>query len=269
VRALFVALTVGCSYPDFAFEAPPAVDSATVDSTAPDTIVDAPCDLPIGSAKHACANPIPRFTGEAMCGVTATFLDVKTAAAVDPTPLSRTVTDRAEIRAAWTAEAFHVRARVFDANISVVPLGALDIYNGDSVEVFLAPNAPSTGRYADDHGIQIDVSPPSGTIPARSVIYLGSTTKGPADPAIYSARLTDDGYEIELMIPWALVGGAPPTAGSTIAVDFAVNDDDDPEKPDHVWYAMEKKAVTGSTPCGASLQPSCDTRTFCTTTLSK
>lgn len=264
MRAVAIVLTLGCSYPEFAFGVAP--DAAT-DSTAIDTAMDAPCALPVGGAKLACTS-IAKLTSPSLCGVTATYLDTKNAAAVDPAPPPM-ATDHAEIHAAWSPDALHVRARVFDAKIAVVPEGGLDIYNGDSLEVFVTPAAPKTGNYSDDHALQIDVAPPSGTIPGRAVIYLGGSTKGPADPAIYSVRLIDGGYEVEVRIPWMLVGGAIPTAGSTIGIDFAVNDDDDAaKKGDQIWYVMEKKAVMPPTSCGTNIQPSCDTRTFCTTTLS-
>lgn len=90
----------------------------------------------------------------------------------------------------------------------------------------------------------------------------------------------DGGYELELFVPWTLLGRAtPPASGDQIAVDLAVQANDDPASrtppfdvtdPIKTGIAFWKNLpVTGAASpcCGSEAFTSCDTRTWCTPTL--
>lgn len=297
MRALLLAMIGGalggCGYPAFGFASDGAVD-ASVDvadasdaagdvDAAVDTAVDAAdasdasCDLPVAgdlavctSLPHLKAFQVVDGVPSEFCGVPATVVDASNAALTVPSPLPAPLpSEKMLVRAAWSSGGVQLHVHVDDASIRVVPDGRTDLFQGDSVEIFASGVAPTSGSYVTDHAVQIDIAPPSGTTPARSQVYAQTDTKGPLDSSFWAARLVPGGYELEVRIPWSMLGGVSPAGGATIGFDVALNVDYDATKDASVaWFAMASRAVSGASMCGTDVRPACDSRTFCVPTLS-
>jgi hypothetical protein len=170
---------------------------------------------------------------------------------------------RVHMKVAWSAAGLHAFVAVDDPVIIVDP-GATTLYQGDSIELYLAGFGKLTGKYdtTNDVGaIQIVIAPPNGAAPAHSQIFLTSTPSGPLDSTKYAAVLTASGYAVEVAIPWSDLHGMGIKSGSTVGFDIAVNSKWD-AATEHVFSVWRRK-VPPMTSCGGDASPSCDDRVWC------
>jgi hypothetical protein len=229
---------------------------------------------------NPCSAPIPRFNGTQMvdgnaddfCDVPITTLSLASAALsignTAGTP------HRADIRVAWSETALHVHAAVTDPNVLVQAPN--DSWSGDSLDVYIAASGNVTGSLSLDDAWQVILAPPStdGSIAASAMRY-------PAIEAISSGfanTLTDDGYAVELLLPWP--GGAVLASGAAVMLNFALNvreqacDGTDLNSCRQYYGAFFAGAAGSPSDCdnytllsGRSAEPWCDDRTWCPTTL--
>lgn len=123
---------------------------------------------------------------------------------------------RAAVHAAWSATAIHVHVRV-DKAAAVVPNDAGELYKGDAIELFFGNVEAPTGSLDADHTVTIIVAPPEaqgGT---------GSLTASKVFNGAWVTRLDAAGYDVELSMPWTLLGGALPAEGRTIVWNFGLD----------------------------------------------
>jgi hypothetical protein len=278
--AVAIALgTPSCSFPNFDFRATEAPLDATIDAPA-DTAPVKPSCPGGGAGGDACAR-IPRFagvqkvdgSGDELCALSLTTFDKRTAAFNSPDPPPADVDPRVEVRAGWSAEGLHLHVHVIDARVVVVPPEGKVLHFGDSIEVYAAGFVPTAGDYDDktDVGaVHVIVAPPGPAIGTRAYLYTSRYDFLPAalSPSSFAGRLVDDGYEIELRLPWTLLTrGTFPKAGESIGFDLSVNAKDDPSRPQrslqstlgYRTVAVPAESCTEVTPA----QPYCDDRTWC------
>jgi hypothetical protein len=181
--------------------------------------------------------------------------------------------ERVTFRAAWSPDAFHIHIHVDDPFLYIND-DTTKIWDGDSVEVFVANSTTFSGRFdgvVDGGALHVGVVPPSVSSPApRAVIYVdppGTGYRYPLDARLYTARLVPGGYEAELILPWK-PSTAPPVAGGSIGFQFAINAEDAPKPPG----AQNGRQLTANLPMRAVDSPGCglvwcDDRTWCRPTL--
>lgn len=172
------------------------------------------------------------------------------------------------IRAAWSERGVHVHAHVQDP--AVVVAAGDDVAQGDSLELYLAATSELTGPFdgvRDGGAYQVILAPPAGGHPTRATVYLHPAkaveTSEPLDPSRFAGRLVQDGYEIEVLLPWRT---AAPAAGTTIGFDVGLNVNDDPATPRRAFqFAIANLPVVDASNCTADVgpQPFCDDRTWC------
>jgi len=214
--------------------------------------------------------------GDEFCDVAPTVLLAEKGAYVHPSPPPKSQV-AASIRVAWSNAALHVHVHVDDAHVLVAPMDrSLDLWNGDSIDLFVSGRWPLDGRYdptSDPHTHFLTVAPPSvdGTIPARATIRDTASHATVLLPSeMWAARLVPQGYDVELRVPWSWLGSTP-AAGKEIGIDFALNVDDDATKAGReMWSLLGLRAppTWPASPCSApNYLPWCDDRTWCSVTL--
>jgi len=160
---------------------------------------------------------------------------------VDGTPAPDDADDlQGQWRAAWDDTNLYLLIEVTDDvvnddNESGDAFGVSD----DSPEVYLdldnsgntaSENGPANCFY-DDNDVQL--------IFEDGITYLGYCNEGGANsgddvPGVTFAEVsTDDGYRVEVSIPWTSVASLTPVAGDVIGIDVHINDDDDGSGRDH------------------------------------
>lgn len=241
-----------------------------------------PCPVLVGN--DACAT-VPRFTastqvvdgiGDEFCDVPAMVFDVSEC----PTLLRVTVADpaempeRATLRIAWSSDAFHLHIHVADPQVIVNPDPAR-LWDGDAVELFIAgPSAGGlTGSYngSNDGGaIQIVLAPPGAGFPTRGQAFFNPGgnvhTNAPISSSIYAGRLVDDGYELELRLPWVAFAD-PAIPGALMGFDVAISTQKDADVGRQLQCIISDVEVDGTEACdfprNRPAEPYCDDRTWC------
>ncbi|MBK7395771.1 MAG: hypothetical protein IPJ34_05555 [Myxococcales bacterium] len=289
-----------------------AVDTG-VDSTPGDTGVvpdaETGTTCPIKTGGDLCAKvakytfPDPQVVdgvGAEFCDVPATTFVLKDG--VVPTGVTKSLLPtKVQARLAWSSQGVHAHFHVDDAEVVALPL---QFYSADEVQLFLGGSTPLYGEFSptskDKGFMSIRMTPPSPVplgIPGSteapaamaSVSYLYKKPSASfctnaavplLAPAKFAGRVVPGGYELELFVPWTLLGRATaPTSGDQIAANLGVGANDDPASrtppfdvtdPVKAGFAFWKNLpVSGAASpcCGGEAFTSCDTRTWCTPTL--
>jgi polyisoprenyl-teichoic acid--peptidoglycan teichoic acid transferase len=131
--------------------------------------------------------------------------------------------------AAWDDLFLYLAVRVKD-NVFVQTATGANLYKGDSLEVWLDIDPGSRTQALTEHDFQLGISPGNlAQPPAKAEAYLWRPTDqahAVTDSRI-GARLTPDGYDLEVAVPWSTFHIVP-FAGEGFAVTLALNDDDLP-----------------------------------------
>lgn len=273
-----LAVVVSCGFPTFDFratEAPADAGADTAQGTRP--------SCPTGSGGDAC-NHIPRFTGtqridgfgDELCALPVSAWDKRTTPFQIPTPPPAEVDPRVELRVGWSNVGLHIHVHVVDTTGVIVVPPEVAVSESDSVEIYASGFLPTGGDYDDvtDVGAtHVILTPPGAGLAARANIF-DSRYDHPAvalSPSLYAARIVDDGYEVELQLPWTLLtrGTAPPTSGAGIGFDVALNKDraSDKKRILQTFLGYRTDPVTPSSCNTFKLEPWCDDRTWCVPTL--
>lgn len=134
-----------------------------------------------------------------------------------------------EFKASWDNEYLYLGVLVRDTQFAQTASGA-QLFNGDSIELLLdtdlAGDMGTDDLNADDY--QLGFSPGNlvgaGTLP-EAYLWAPTDREGPLDAALVDARLTDDGWMIEIAIPWETLGGVP-AAETVMGILVSVSDND-------------------------------------------
>jgi hypothetical protein len=144
------------------------------------------------------------------------------------------------------------------------------LWHGDAIELFASGFTPLTGSFAagsDTGALQVIAVPP-GSAPAQANLYLNAVLVEAFDPSRFAARLTSDGYDVELEIPWSELHGTP-APGVQIGFDYGIDVRGTGAASSAPWVQalLGLNAQATSTCAPKASHPSCDDRTWCTPTL--
>lgn len=212
--------------------------------------------------------------GDEFCDVPAFHLNAETAKTLGKVLVGHaTPTEDATIKVAWSDAGLAVFIDVADASVqSVNPVAAnlaIDkVYQGDSIELFLASSSAVKGFPGSD-GNALHI-----TIPAEGpAVVVKTTSEGITHTAWANAQYkqlkTSTGYAIEAQIPWP---GSVPNTGSLVRFDIGLNSADksfggvDDMRDGQLIYYVGQVA-TSSCQASDGTVPFCDDRTWCTTLL--
>ena len=212
--------------------------------------------------------------GDEFCDIPAFHLNAETAKALGKVIASHaTPTEDATIKVAWSAAGLAVFIEVADASVQTVSSVAANqaiekVYQGDSIELFLASSSDAKGfPGADSNTLHI-------TIPADGPAVVVQTTSTGVTHTAWAASQykqvrTAAGYAIEAEIPWP---GNAPTTGALVRFDIGLNSADksfggvDDMRDGQLLYYLGQVA-TSSCQASDGTVPFCDDRTWCTTLL--
>ena len=180
--------------------------------------------------------------------------------------------ERVTLRAGWSDVALHVHVHVDDPSIN--PDSSATLWNGDNVQLFVAPTDILTGTYTgteDGGAIHVLISAPSATDVSRAtVIYQnGVSTNTPFVTGVFAGHRVTGGYEIEAQLQWLPVAN-PRHSGARIGFDLVVGAASDPSQGLALEGGLANLAVSAASPAcdlGGRVQPGCDDRTWCTPVL--
>ncbi len=140
-------------------------------------------------------------------------------------------------RALWNWEALYVLVQVTDESLTNDSGGGGNKWNDDSVEIYVdGDNSKASSMGADDHqytfwwGNEVYEEPSAYAHGAPSIVGIE-----------YAVKTTDDGYMLEVKLPWMSIMGQAPTPGQEIGFDVWINDDDDGSGRDSQisWYSTD------------------------------
>jgi hypothetical protein len=239
----------------------------------PDTLPVDNCakgGAPCSALAHFTGTQIVDGVDDEFCNIPSFELGFSPVAAggkiIENNGTGKSYAERAVARIAWDAAGIHAFIRVYDSTFKPAP--STELWNGDGIELFFSSSTSVTGlTYNDSNTLHVIVSPPIAQI-SRDSSSTGTQTSLPASQFVAGTEAT--GYFVELNLPWP--GAAPADAqikfdlqlnaadGTTGASDQYVRD------AQSVLYLGSYSSTTTS--CSTtSVQPFCDDRLWCTTTL--
>lgn len=295
------AIPDGTSIFDADVEDSTAVDSTVADAKVDSTIVDAKVDTAVppdtkpdvlpdvrdadAPADAGCKAPTPTAnpcseiahlealaTGQTMDGRADDFCDVpyidydnSKGVIHDPDPVPPALQTTVRIRVAWSSYGLHAHVSVNDPKIQVVGASEVNLWQADSVEMYVAGYDALTGQFdgvtKDIGAAQMIFAPAAGATPTRAMYFYLGTAKGSPPGDRWFHRATTGGYELEIKLPWADLkptSMAAPVAGKKIALSWGHNNKHDDAKVFSVFR------VKSPGPAGSCTQPFCDDRWWCT-----
>ena len=180
--------------------------------------------------------------------------------------------ERVTFRAGWSDVALHVHVHVDDSSINPDPSSTL--WNGDNVQLFVAPTDNLTGTYTgteDGGAIHVLISAPSAADVSRAIVIYqnGVSTNSPFVTGSFAGHRVTGGYEIEAQLQW-LPAANPRRSGARIGFDLLVGAASDPSQGLALEGGLANFPVSAASPAcdlGGRIQPGCDDRTWCTPVL--
>lgn len=94
-----------------------------------------------------------------------------------------------------------------------------DWWQNDGIEIFIDGDNSKGGGYDSENDFQF------GFVWQSSSVQEGSNPDGATNGIEYKMIESDNGYALEVSIPWSVIG-ATPQEGTVIGFDIAINDDD-------------------------------------------
>ncbi|MFC1635915.1 sugar-binding protein, partial [Planctomycetota bacterium] len=140
-------------------------------------------------------------------------------------------------RALWNWEALYVLVEVNDDALTNDSGGGDNKWNDDSVEVYVdGDNSKRASVDTNDH--QYTFRWNNEELETPSAIHNGIPS---LEGVEYDVATTDDGYLLELKLPWMSIMGEAATPGQDIGFDVWINDDDDDGDRDSQvsWYSTD------------------------------
>ncbi len=180
--------------------------------------------------------------------------------------------EKVTLRAGWSDVALHVHVHVDDPSIN--PDSSSTLWNGDNVQLFVAPTDNLTGTYTgteDGGAIHVLISAPSAADLSHAIVIYqnGVSTTTPFVTGLFPGHRVTGGYEIEAQLQWLLVAN-PRYSGARIGFDLVVGAASDPTQGLALEGGLASFPVSAASPAcelGGRIQPGCDDRTWCTPVL--
>lgn len=137
------------------------------------------------------------------CGTDADFVDT-----ADATVTTRMV---------WSSSGIHLFIHAQkDPSIPIVT-DPTQLYKGDAVEFLFANRAAPTGNLATDQAVQLIIAPP---LPDGGSGYLSSIEPFTSP---WVAVRANGGYDVELEVPWSMLGGPTPTSQLGVVLNLGID----------------------------------------------
>ncbi|HUU20558.1 MAG TPA: sugar-binding protein [Sedimentisphaerales bacterium] len=140
-------------------------------------------------------------------------------------------------RALWDWECLYVLVEVNDDTLTNDSGGGDNKWNDDSVEVYVdGDNSKRANVDENDH--QYTCRWNNAVLEVPSAIHNGAPSLVGVE---YAVATTDDGYLLEIKLPWMSIMGEPATPDQLIGFDVWINDDDDEGNRDSQvsWYSTD------------------------------
>lgn len=131
-------------------------------------------------------------------------------------------------RVAWDASNLYLAARVQDDHYVQQSTG-LDLFKGDGLDLLIDSNVSQDYylKAIDGDDFQLGISP-GQNVPGQgpeSYLWYPQYYAGPRPEVIVAAKPTNVGYDVEVSIPWYLLGVSP-WGGLHVGFVFSVSDND-------------------------------------------
>ena len=142
-------------------------------------------------------------------------------------------------RALWNSESLFVLVEVRDESLTNDSGGGNNKWNDDSVEIYVdGDNSKGTSASADPDAHQYTFWWGNEVYEEPSAIHHGADSLVGVE---YAVVTTDEGYLLEVKLPWMSIMGKPPIPGQEIGFDVWINDDDDGGDRDSQvsWYSTD------------------------------
>ena len=135
----------------------------------------------------------------------------------------------------WDSDYLYVLVDVTDESL-VADTSIADSWQDDSVEVYIDGDN-SKGATTDDNDFQYRFRWNTEVEDASEYFHPPDSLEG----VEYAVATTDNGYLMEIKLPWANMTGETPQGGQVIGIDIFINDDDDGDGRDAQisWHATE------------------------------
>jgi hypothetical protein len=245
-----------------------SADAATPSDTAPPDNC-ATGGAPCSALAHFTGTQVLDGKDDEFCSIPSFELNFTSVGAngkvIENNGTGRSYPERAVARVAWDAAGIHAFIRVYDTTFKAA--GSTELWNGDGIELFFSSSTSVTGlTYNDSNTLHVIVSPPIAQI-SRDSNSTGTQTSLPTSQFVTGTDGT--GYFVELNLPWP---GTAPAASAQIKFDMQLNASDGILSSSES-YLRDAQAVFylgtySTTSCSSSaVQPFCDDRLWCTTTL--
>ncbi|MEW6716114.1 MAG: sugar-binding protein [Chloroflexota bacterium] len=134
----------------------------------------------------------------------------------------------ARLMVGWDNKALYIGVKVKDERYAQIAHG-MYIYKGDSIEVLLDTDV--SGDYylakldSDDYQIGVSPGSPAPGKNPEAYLWFPRSVEGPRSQVEIGTIKTDNGYHIEVKIPWS-VFGVTPAKGMHFGFAFSVSDND-------------------------------------------
>jgi hypothetical protein len=136
----------------------------------------------------------------------------------------------AKIMVGWDMNYLYLGVKVTD-DIYAYKASGSNLYMSDSLEVLLDANLAgdyhSEALSSDDYQLGISAQKLTNDDKGEAYLWYPSGSEGNKSKVIIQGRPTDEGYRMEVAIPWSVLGVTPQT-GQNYGFVFSVNDNDDP-----------------------------------------
>ena len=144
-------------------------------------------------------------------------------------------------RALWNSDSLYVLVLVTDdtLNNDSEPGGGDNKWNDDSVEIYIdGDNSKGTSASADPDAHQYTFRWNNEELETPSAIHHGDPSRVGVE---YAVDTTDDGYLLEVKLPWMSIMSRAPTPNQLVGIDVWINDDDDGGDRDSQisWYSTD------------------------------
>lgn len=129
----------------------------------------------------------------------------------------------------WDDKNLYLGIRVIDERYVQNAKGA-DLFKGDSLDILLDTNVP-TDYYlgtlnGDDFQLGISPGSPNPNENVEAYLWFPKSSEGKRGEVITAARARDDGYVVEVAIPWSIFSVSP-SHGQHFGFALSISDNDD------------------------------------------
>jgi hypothetical protein len=129
----------------------------------------------------------------------------------------------------WDEDNLYIAARVRD-DVYVQRSTGDQIFKGDSIEILVdnsvAPDFKLTSLNGDDYQLGMSPGRNSPGNDPEAFLWFPKALSDSQPKVKIGATATDDGYRIEVKVPWSVLGISNPAGGQHYGFAFSVSDDD-------------------------------------------